>query len=208
MQALEALARSVPDRSGGRMFQELKLEANRPLHAKGIYLHDDRWIAYQMGSGNFTRAGLGLKGPANIEANLVFLANYQADEALRKSLDQAFPPAIPLDLNLEAVQWQPLPNEDESSDAEFAELPSSFGAAIYDRNEQGIGILRLSITGTVNPGWSVVTEDDVFVTDEPTWLAARRRNWSTLQKPIALRRGFGWLGPGVRHAQPGGPSTS
>lgn len=173
VQAPEALVRSVPpDRKDGAVyFHELQLEANRPLHAKGIYLHDDRWIAYLMGSGNFTRAGLGLKGPANIEANLVFLADCQADETLRKGLDQAFPPATPLDLESEAVQWQPLPNEEESADAEFAELPNAFGAAIYDRNEQGAGILRLSITGTAASGWKIVTEEDGFVTDEQQWLA-------------------------------------
>ena len=172
--APESLVHSVPtDRSGGSVhFQELQLEANRPLHAKGIYLNDDRWIAYLMGSGNFTRAGLGLKGPANIEANLVFLADCQADETLGKSLDQAFPSAETLDLESETVQWQPLPNDDESPDSEFADLPNAFGAAIYDRNEQGVSILRLSITGTVTPGWKISTEDDVFVTDEQGWLAA------------------------------------
>lgn len=191
--APEALVHSSPpDRIGGAVyFQELQLEDNRPLHAKGIYLHDDRWIAYLLGSSNFTRAGLGLKGPANIEANLVFLADCQADETLRKGLDQAFPPAKPLDIGSEAVQWQPLPNDDESSDAEFAELPNAFGAAIYDRDEQGRGILRLSITGAAKPGWKIVTEDNVIVADEQGWLTAGATaelvvHWEATRPPSGL----------------------
>jgi hypothetical protein len=98
---------------------------------------------------------------------------------------------VPLDLETETVQWQPPPNEDELENADIAELPGAFGAAIFDRDEQGAGILRLSIAGTVAPGWKVVTEDDDFVTEETAWVSGGSPaelvvRWDTKRPPSGL----------------------
>ncbi|MFX0199338.1 MAG: hypothetical protein ACFFCW_24710, partial [Candidatus Hodarchaeota archaeon] len=41
-------------------FYRLDLETDRPFHAKGIWVEDDRWAMYMIGSSNFTSPGLGL----------------------------------------------------------------------------------------------------------------------------------------------------
>jgi hypothetical protein len=176
VRAPEALRRCLPaDRPTATVgYQELQLDAQRPLHAKGIYLHDDRWIVYCLGSSNFTRAGLGLQGPANLEANLAYLADCDADPALRQSLDQAFPNATPLDLEAETVQWQALPNEDEAAEAEVAQLPPACGAATYDLDDQGRAVLRLSIAAAMDAGWKVLSEDETLIVNEGAWLASQR----------------------------------
>lgn len=73
LHAPETLRKATP---AGRtaaetVFHRLTLPAERPLHAKAIWLEDDRYDAYLVGSSNFTSAGTGLrKGASNIEANL------------------------------------------------------------------------------------------------------------------------------------------
>jgi hypothetical protein len=170
--APESLARSAPaDRPRAVVaFHELNLD-HRPLHAKGIYLHDDRWIVYLLGSSNFTRAGLGLQGPANIEANLAYIADCDTDASLRKSIDQAFPSSQPLDVEEQSVTWKPIPNEDEPAEAEQWELPAAFGAALYEVDSQGRGRLRLNIAAGASAGWILESESDKFVAGEAGWQA-------------------------------------
>lgn len=161
VRAPKALADSAPaDRPGASVrFAELKLEPGRELHAKGIYLHDDRWLAYLLGSSNFTRAGLGLAGPKNLEANLVYLVDYATNDVLGATIDKAFPPSEPLEID-DSVGWQPAANEDEPVPSEFIELPASFGAAILDLDADGKPILRLVVGVDAPTGWQAYVDAD------------------------------------------------
>lgn len=197
IRAPKALADSIPaDRpSASVKFAELKLEPGRELHAKGIYLHDDRWLAYLLGSSNFTRAGLGLTGPKNLEANLVYIVDYAANDMLAATIDKAFPPSEPLDID-DTVMWQLAANEDEQTPGEFAELPPAFGAAILDLDDAENLILRL-VVGTGAPaGWRAFVEADdssvaeVPVTDEESAVRNAQEEivvpWSGRRPPSGL----------------------
>jgi hypothetical protein len=174
--APEALVRSRPaDRPGAEIaFHELRLETSRPLHAKGIYLDDDRWGAFLLGSSNFTRAGLGLSGPVNLEANLLYLVDSQSDPAAGKALNLVFPDFESLDVEADGVSWLPIPNDDEASEATNPELPPAFGAALYEVDAQNQGRLRLMIGTSAPAGWSITTDDGARLTGETEWLQAER----------------------------------
>ena len=191
--APEALAHSRPaDRPSAEIaFHELRLEPTRLLHAKGIFLDDDRWIALLLGSSNFTRAGLGLTGPVNLEANLLYLVDGQSDPAAGKSLNLVFPDFESLDVEADGVSWLPMQNDDEASEATNPELPPAFGAALYEVDTQNLGLLRLMIGTSAPAGWSITTEDGLRLTGETEWLQAGRPTewvlpWSEARPPSGL----------------------
>ena len=77
----------------------IELPVGRSLHAKGIWLENDRWRLYQIGSSNFTRAGTGIGKNANLEANLVYTVDANRNNKARKQLDVTFPDGELVDLD-------------------------------------------------------------------------------------------------------------
>ncbi|NIT63684.1 MAG: hypothetical protein GWO39_07810, partial [Gammaproteobacteria bacterium] len=61
----------------------------RPLHAKSLWLENDNWVGFMLGSSNFTTPGLGLGRSPNLEANLVYLASYAQTPERVDALDSA-----------------------------------------------------------------------------------------------------------------------
>lgn len=142
----------------------------RPLHAKAIWLANDTWSAYLIGSSNFTSPGFGLGPIRNFEANLLYLVNAQRSAAAYHALCDAFPESDPIPA--EKVRWQPIPSADEEGEASVVVLPSQFSAAIFAMREDGRPLVRLKFAGAPPGGWRLyVNETDELFLNEEKWLS-------------------------------------
>jgi hypothetical protein len=151
------------------LFHRLLLPPERPLHAKAIWLEDDRYDAYLIGSSNFTSAGTGLKGNAsNVEANFLYLADTNRDQSIRSQLAHSFPKSEPLEITFE-TQWTPLPDESESP-TELIMLPPEFLSATFASEDPADPLIVLTFQSPIAFSWQLLFEDgdDVFF-DSTMW---------------------------------------
>lgn len=150
-------------------FYRLELDDGRPLHVKSVWLEDDRWALYLVGSSNFTSAGLGLSKMPNLEANLVYVvdknSNLKACQLMRKSLISG------KKINLkEGVQWKPRLNDEDEPSSDIILLPSSFGFAIYDHDADKQPVITLTFIGTPPKGWTLLADNGKLIYfDEDSW---------------------------------------
>lgn len=150
------------------------LGEGRPLHAKGIWLEDERWSVYDIGSSNFTSAGTGLGKAPNLEANLVYIVDSNRDAKARKLLEATFPESEHVDLEGNVI-WKPLLGEGEDSVGEELLLPESFGEAVYNCDDKNRATVTLSISGNPSSGWELTTDgDDRHFFGEQEWGALGR----------------------------------
>lgn len=139
-------------------FRRVVLEDNRPLHAKGIWLENDCWAAYMIGSSNFTSNGTGLSQHANLEANLVYCIDRHRDPTGYRLLDKSFPEGTPIDAD--AAKWQPRSPEGEDAPGEDVPLPQALDSAVYDWDKEKKGTVSLTFSGTPPAGWVILMEDE------------------------------------------------
>jgi hypothetical protein len=150
----------------------------RPLHAKILILANDDWELWLLGSSNFTRAGFGVGSPANRESNLVYRARdgspeYRLLNALWPEIEKE---AVDLDSN--AVIWQPMREEEGEGGAE-AVLPAAFQEALFDAGRQP-PCLILSLGEGLPQRWSILSEDRRVLLDSEHWSGGAgefRRQW-------------------------------
>ena len=147
------------------------LEKGRSFHAKGIWLEDERWIVYDIGSSNFTTAGTGIGKAPNLEANLVYIVDSNRDAKARKLFEATFPESEQVELGGN-VKWKPLLEEGEDSVGEGLLLPKSFGEAVYNCDDKNRATVTLSISGEPSSGWELITDgDDRYFFGEQKWIA-------------------------------------
>ena len=150
------------------------LGEGRPLHAKGIWLEDERWTVYEIGSSNFTSAGTGLGKAPNLEANLVYIVDSNRDTKARKLLEATFPESEYVDLDGD-VKWKPLLGEGEDTVGNEVPLPATFGEAVYNCDDKNCATVTLSTVGNPPPGWELITDgDDRRFFNEEQWGALER----------------------------------
>lgn len=155
--------------SVGTSFHRVMLEASRPLHAKGIWLENDRWSIYQIGSSNFTSAGTGLSKNSNLEANLVYIVDAQRNAQARRLLNKTFPASERVDLEGD-VQWKPIPPDGEDALSQETRLNSAFGDAVYHCNDKGAATVTLSFIDAPPVDWELLTDgDDQHFFGEHAW---------------------------------------
>ncbi|MCZ2152287.1 MAG: hypothetical protein LC114_00050 [Bryobacterales bacterium] len=191
LHAPESLKKATPKRGAAEsIFERLKLEEGRPLHAKCLWLENDWAVVYLMGSSNFTSPGLGLGLTRNWEANLAYVINGQTEERIQKALDSTWPESDDLPSDCE-LRW--LPSEDEGEDSasnDLLPLPGFFREATYSRGQDGKSRIDLRFSDQPLAGWELLTEDgDVVVASEVSWSHAGRPNlypiiW-TMERPPA-----------------------
>ena len=140
-------------------FYRVVLPGGRSLHAKGIWLQDDRWIVYQVGSSNFTSAGTGLSRDSNLEANLAYIVDSKRHANAKKTLIATFPQSKIVDLE-KGVKWKPLSAEGEDSLGEEVSLPPAFGDAVYHCDDKQIATVSLSLHGKPPQSWELITDGD------------------------------------------------
>ena len=159
----------------------------RPLHMKSIFLEGADWVAYLIGSGNFTTAGLGLGHRRNLEANLLYLTsssgNLKAEKSLRLALPNGAP--VPKGCDLRWVVADPAGLDETSPD--HIPLPPFFDQAIY-RSIEGKAAVALTFTENAPSGWRLNCEDiaDSCFLDEETWKQKGRPKEALLDWPRLL----------------------
>lgn len=132
--------------------------ANRPLHAKSIWLEDDRWIVYMIGSSNFTSAGLGIGRNPNVEANLAYIVDTHRSDKAERRFRECHLAGDSIDLD--TAKWQPRDDDNEDSPPDTVLLPKAFSAAIYEKKAEQKATLTLTFSGKPPPGWSIRLDED------------------------------------------------
>lgn len=178
LHAPESLCNQPHRHSCSIEFYRIKTVDGRPLHAKGIWLEDDRYALYQIGSSNFTSAGLGISKRSNIEANLVYIVDAQRDPAAFDAFVATFPNSELVDT--EVIQWKPIPNGDDESESEYKSLPTFFGDATFSVENSTDALLTLKFHGSAPDGFQLLPDGD-----DRVWFDAER--WLALGSPAVCR---------------------
>ena len=181
LQAPESLLHAQPT---GRSavatdFYRVTLAAGRSLHAKGIWLEDDRWSVYLLGSSNFTSAGTGIAKESNLEANLAYIVDSNRDVKAKRRLETSFPESEYVVLD-QSIKWKPLSGEGEDAVGEEVSLPPVFGDAMYDCDDKQRATISLSLHGRPPDKWELIVdgEEERFFGEH---------EWLELGKPSTCR---------------------
>ena len=109
---------------------------HRPLHAKSLWLWNDRWHVYMIGSSNFTGAGLALPGRSpNAEANLVYV--FREDGGLVRAMEDSLPATGDRIEDLDAAVWEAATEDDEDGAGGRPVLPAGFEEALFTPDADG-----------------------------------------------------------------------
>ena len=151
-----------------------KAEVIRPLHLKSIWLQNEDWVLYLIGSSNFTSAGTGISRIQNYEANLVYLASITQNQ---KMIDRMIESTVDEDklLDKDKLKWQDVPNEDELGDESFFTLPAGFQYAVYNRNEKNEAAIELYFDVSQMPErFTIRGENGLVVFEHKAWLDQKK----------------------------------
>jgi hypothetical protein len=159
--------------------------AYRPLHLKSIWLENDRWAAYLVGSSNFTSAGLGLGRRSNIEANLLYAVSHYREPDLYRELEQAYPETEDLPAGWECL-WQPLEDAEFENALQLAVLPPGFGPAIFAIDPKDGEQLILHFRDGLPNDWEICVP-------ESTTTFLSNDQWRQQNRPEQVR--FTWHSP-------------
>jgi hypothetical protein len=162
----------------------------RPLHAKSVWLWNDNWNVYMIGSSNFTSAGLGLaKGGSNFEANLAYA--FRATSSLENPMERTLPPYDkPID-DFTNVSWEAI--DERVGEGAFAVsiLPTSFEDALFEPGEEA-SFLNLRFGKNLPTDWTISFKDHtISVLSAAEWRSLNspsvvRLTWSEKAIPNAL----------------------
>lgn len=196
IRAPRTLLDAAPKRPGvTASVERITLEANRPLHAKTIWLDGNRWSGFMIGSSNFTSNGLGLAKSCNYEANLLYLVDAEREPKKRGSLLNCVLPGEDIDAQGD-VRWEE-PPEDESEITATDVLSAGFGNAILKVDKAGQLAIRLefqadSVESLPNDWRVLIEESDEVWLDEAQWDSQGRpqqveKQWLEHRPPSVLR---------------------
>ena len=118
----------------------------RPWHAKMLSLSTADYTALMIGSSNFTKAGMGVKGVANAELNLVYVARHEMFAREARHLLSCWPETTKIE-SPEEAEWlgpQPELDEEESVLVRFA-VPVGFLTVDYHTSEVSTLVVTLSV---------------------------------------------------------------
>ncbi len=139
------------DRLGIEVLPQADQEGNpRPWHAKMLALATSKYTALMIGSSNFTKAGMGLDGVHNAEANLVYVARREAYAREAGALSSCWPTTTRVDHPEAAdIEWQgPQQELDEEEHASMAPaVPSGFISARYRAGQSATLLFTLAPEG-------------------------------------------------------------
>jgi hypothetical protein len=177
-------------------FDQLLIEATRPLHAKCLWFKGAQSFVYVCGSSNFTSAGLGIGNVRNFEANLAYAVNFR-DAKANRACNQAW-------LKHERAPGNStfIPAPDNGEDSAIPGdplLPVAFGSATFACEPNGGAWLDFTFHGLPPTGWRAIPEDESIVfLDEAIWVghgspATLRLAWASNRPPA----GFRIIRPGV-----------
>ena len=143
--SLLATAKRLVDRLHVARLPKIDDDKNlRPWHAKMLALSTPQYNALMIGSSNFTKAGMGIGGVFNTEANLVYVARRDAFAREAGALDECWPDVAEID-DPDAAEWVGPQQElvEEERAASVPSLPLGFVAASYRAGDAAAILLTL-----------------------------------------------------------------
>jgi len=158
-----------PQRDSSKVVLQRLNNMERSLHAKELWLEDDRYILLMIGSSNFTSPGLGVGKTVNYEANLVYIVDTNKVKSGYRNLIKRFPESdvvkVPVQFELAEL------GEDEAP--ETVTLPAGFQSAIFRLGDGKSGEIVLMLGDDLRPGWRLFSEDGEPLQngDEVSWAA-------------------------------------
>lgn len=154
-------------------FSRLTTDLDRPLHAKEIWLEDERWILLLIGSSNFTSAGTGVGKTVNFEANLAYLVDTnRASRGDYADLKRRLPLSELLSEPETTLQFMPVSDVGVDAAQETVLLPSGFLNATYHMKTSTEGEVTLTFGDDVPSGWKICDEQEVTRLTEAEWRGA------------------------------------
>jgi hypothetical protein len=150
----------------------------RPLHAKSVWIWNDNWHVYMIGSSNFTCAGLGLgKGSSNFEANLAYV--FRATSSLESAMHKTIPPYDKAVDDFSNVSWETIAEQVGEGAIVGSVLPSSFEEALFEPGEEE-SFLHLRFGKDAPAEWAIRFNDLLA-------LLFNAAEWRTLNNPSTVR---------------------
>ncbi len=151
-------------------FSRLTTDLDRPLHAKQIWLEDDRWVLFVIGSSNFTSAGTGVGAFANYEANLAYLFDMkQAPHGAYADFKRRFPVSESISNPETTLQFIPASDVGIDSAQETVLLATGFLNATYRGKDGSEGEVILTFGENLPSGWQILDEDELARFTEMEW---------------------------------------
>ena len=159
----------------------------RPLHSKSVWLWNDNWEAYMVGSSNFTSAGMGLaRNASNFEANLAYVFRQSLEGPMKKTLPAWEEPIK----DLSKVSWQAVDENLGEGALGGSILPASFEEALFEPGESE-SFLNLRFADNSPADWTIFSRRTISVLSAAEWRslnspAAVRRTWTEKSIPNVL----------------------
>ncbi|WHZ23060.1 MAG: hypothetical protein OJF47_002172 [Nitrospira sp.] len=151
-------------------FSRLTTELERPLHAKQIWLKDERWMLFLIGSSNFTSAGTGVGKAINYEANLAYLVDRdRAPHGTYADFERRFPAIQSISDPETTLQFLPASDVGIDSAQETVLLPTGFLNAIYRTKNGREGEVLLTFGDDLPSGWRICDEQELTRVTEAEW---------------------------------------
>lgn len=178
------------------LFEHPREAERRRLHAKGILLESETWVAALIGSSNFTTAGLGLDATrGHLELNLTIGAPAEDYEGLTLALFLGN--ACGGLLDPDEVVWAPIADDEEHA----LSLPWGFVRALVDPGPP------LLIHVTLDPGrlpatWWIKSAGGEELASSERWVADGSPATLSLPLPgdaVSFAVLVGWTEQGVEH---------
>jgi len=150
-------------------------ENSRPWHAKMLALSTSKYAALMIGSSNFTKAGMGLDGVHNAEANLLYVARRESYAREAGALDSCWPVTTRVDDPEAAdVEWQgPQQELDEEEQASTTPaVPPGFVSARYRAGQSAVLVFTLA-PAALSSEWQILGDNkhDKIILNATTYAA-------------------------------------
>lgn len=130
----------------------------RQLHAKALWLENERCVTWMIGSSNFTSAGLGVEVTGNIEANLAFMTRTGGD--IEKAFRDTFPPRHDDAIDPKNAIFVPAFDQDRAGLLGEDTLPVAFLSATWFAEEAGSRVEVLLDPERLPLSWSIWDADE------------------------------------------------
>jgi len=156
-QSLLTTAERFVDRLSFASLPKIDSENNtRPWHAKMLSCSTPQYNALMIGSSNFTKAGMGVGGVYNAEANVIYVARRDSFAREAGALDDCWPEVDDVN-DLDAIEWvgpqQEIVEEEQAPAA--PPLPIGFVVARY-RAGDAAAILLTFQPDKLPGGWQIL----------------------------------------------------
>jgi hypothetical protein len=117
----------------------------RPWHAKMLALSTEKYNALMIGSSNFTKAGMGVGGVFNAEANLLYVVRREAFAREAGALDECWPEVVEIP-DPQSAEWAGPQSDlvDEENVNATPSIPAGFIAARYRAGDDTAIIFTLN----------------------------------------------------------------